>query len=134
MKLELNCVRSVLRTVEALDFSEHSTPEKLHKELPEYSVEQLEYTCLMLGDGGFLTLMTCDVMGSHLPGVKAIVSLTYKGHEFLNSIRDEKQWTAVGKGLRAVRNYSLEAVSMISKGVTEAALAKFLSENLQTGP
>lgn len=57
-----------------------------------------------------------------------IADLTPKGHEFLANIRDTKQWTTVKKGLAAVRNYSLSAISSVAQGVTSAAINAYLSQ------
>lgn len=56
-----------------------------------------------------------------------ICDLTVKGHELLEKIRTDKQWSAVKKGLSAVRDYSLSAVSAVAEGVTSAAISAYFS-------
>ena len=55
-----------------------------------------------------------------------VSSLTYEGHELLESVRDEKHWSAIKTGMDAVRNYSLSALAAIAEGVTSAAIGAYL--------
>lgn len=95
MKLNPDCVRSVLLEIENLGFNEHATISSLHTALPNYSEEDLEYTCFILGDGGFLNIERIDLPGQYIPAVKAVYSMTYKGHEFLSNIRSNSVWSGV---------------------------------------
>ena len=61
-------------------------------------------------------------------GYKVFVAdLSPSGHELLEKIRDRKQWSAVKKGLSAIRNYSLSAISAVAEGVTSAAINAYFS-------
>lgn len=95
MKLNPDCVRSVLLEIEKLGFNEHTTIFSLHTALPQYSEEDLEYTCFILSDGRFLNIESIDLPGQCLPAVKAVYSMTYKGHEFLEKVRPNKIWSAI---------------------------------------
>lgn len=123
MTFELDCVRDVLLAVEALEFNQHLHTGTLHEQLSQYSEEQLAYTCLILKDGGYLDIETVSPMaGSMMPGIKSINHLTYKGHEFLANIRDNKIWTDV-KGVAAkVGSKSLDAVVQIASNVVAALI------------
>lgn len=126
MKLDPDCVRAVLMAVESLDYGEHTNPDKLHDLLPEYSVEQLEYTCLMLGDGGYLELITVDLPMQYTPGVKAVTSLTYVGHEFIANIRKDTVWNGVKNIAIKIGTTSLSGLSQIAANVvTELIKAQF---------
>ena len=122
MKLDADCVRSVLLAVEALNYGEDTNPDKLHALLPEYSVEQLEYTCLMLGDGGYLNLMTVELPMQYTPGVKAVTSLTYAGHEFIANIRKDTIWSGVKDIAAKLGTNSLSGLSQIASGVVTALI------------
>lgn len=58
-----------------------------------------------------------------------ISDLTPKGHQFIAKIRDERQWKSVKKGLAAVRNYSLSAISAVADGVTSGAISAFFGSD-----
>lgn len=127
MILDSDCVRDVLLEVESCAFGEYLTLDDLSGRLYNHSKEELWYTCLKLEEGGFLCLTTISIPRQAMLGIKTIDALTYQGHEFIAKIRDAQQWTTVKKGVTAVRNYSLSAISSIAEGVTAAAISAFLS-------
>lgn len=125
MKLDPNCVRDILLAIEKLDFDETTNPDKLHALLPDYTVEQLTYTCLKLGEGEFISLLTVSMMGSYQPGIKCVIGLTYKGHEFLEKIRPKSAWDKVLSVSKSVGTFSFDVMSKVAVGVlTELAKAK----------
>lgn len=127
MKLDSDCVRDVLMTIENCEFGETLTLDTLSQKIEGRSEEEVWYTCLKLEEGGFLRLTTMPIPTSSFPRIKSIDDLTYQGHEFISKIQDEQQWTAVKKGARAVRNYSLSAIASIAEGITAAAISTYLS-------
>lgn len=125
MKLEPNCVRDILLEIEKLDFDETTNPDKLNSALPGYSVEQLAYTCLKLDEGGFITLIAVNAMGSYQPGIKCIIGLTYKGHEFLERIKPKSAWDKVLCVSKGVGTFSLDIMSKVAVSIlTELAKAQ----------
>lgn len=125
MKLDPNCVRDILLTIEKLDFDETTNPDKLHALLPDYTVEQLTYTCLKLGEGEFIALITVNMTGSYHPGIKCIIGLTYKGHEFLEKIRPKSAWNKVLSVSKGIGTFSLDVISKVATAIlTELAKSK----------
>ena len=117
MKLDPNCIRDILLAIEKLDFNETTNPDKLRSLLPNYTVEQLTYTCLKLGEGDFITLITISMMGGYQPGIKCIIGLTYKGHEFLEKIRPKTAWDKVSSAVKGVGTFSLDVISKVAVSV-----------------
>ena len=122
MKLNPDCVRDVLLAIENADFGEHISPATLHRSLPQYTEDEIEYTCLILSDGDFLQVMTIQLPGQEMPGVKSIIRLTFQGHEFIAKIRDPERWPKLKKAVSAVRDYSLSALDAIANGATSAGI------------
>lgn len=121
MKLDLDCVRDILLNIETLGFYETTNPDKLHQALPQYSTEDLTYTCLKLGEGGYITLVTFSILGSYQPGVKCVIGLTYQGHEFLEKIRPKTVWAKIQGALKNTGSFSFDVISKVAVGVlTEA--------------
>lgn len=123
MILNPECVRDILLEIEKLDFYETTNPDKLHDALPDYSVEQLAYTCLKLGEGEFITLITFGVMGCYQPGIKCVIGLTYKGHEFLEKVRPKPVWDKVLSVAKGAGTFSLDVMGKVAISVL-AELAK----------
>lgn len=137
MKLDTNCVRDVLLAIEELQrvfVNDDGDVEKealwindLYAALPGYGREVVFYTLYNLEQAGYIDLTVQWISGC--VNMCAINHMTYEGHEFLESIRDSRQWTSVKKGLVAVRNYSLSAISSVAEGITNAAISSYLAQN-----
>lgn len=122
MRLDPDCVRDVLLAIEGTELGEYISPRTLHRTLPQYSEAEIEYTCLILSDGDFLQVMTVEMPGQEMPGVKSIIRLTFQGHEFISKIRDPQRWPKLQKAVSAVRDYSLSALNAIANGATTAGI------------
>lgn len=118
MRLDPNCVRDILLEIEKLDFNETTNPDKLHDILPDYSVEQLTYTCLKLHEGEFIALETFGPgYGNFQLGINRVIGLTYKGHEFLEKVRPKSAWDKILSASKGVGSFSLEVFSKVAVGV-----------------
>jgi len=126
MKLEIDCVRDILLAVEDASFDERMTLDWLSKKLPDWSIEELHYTCLKLGEGGLLDLMTIDPHMSYLPGIKVIISMTYQGHEFLSSIKSPTNWEKTKKIGGDVGAFGIKMAGKIAEGVATSFLKQQL--------
>lgn len=130
MRLDPDCVRDVLLAVEAAKADEHISPRTLHDALPQYSESEIEYTCLILDDGGFLKATNVQLPGQDRPGVKSIIRLTYRGHEFIAKTRDVERWHGIMKALPAIRNYSIDAINAVAEGMTSSAISALIQKSL----
>ncbi len=92
MKLDMDCVRDILLAVESATLEDRITIDWLAERLPAHTSGELQYTGLKLGEGGFLNLITVEMQGSYLPGIKVICDMTYQGHELLSNIRTPTNW------------------------------------------
>lgn len=126
MRLDPDCVRDVLLAIEGTELGEYISPRTLHRTLPQYSEAEIEYTCLILSDGDFLQVMTVELPGQEMPGVKSIIRLTFQGHEFISKIRDPQRWPKLQKAVSAVRDYSLSALNAIANGATAAGISTLI--------
>lgn len=124
MVLNPDCVRDVLLCVENCGFGERLNLIRLHERLPDYTEEDLCYTCLKLEEGGYLDLMTVQGKGTLL--VKQINDLTYSGHEFLNTIREDGNWGKVKDVAKKAGVFSLKTLGEIAQEVAKAAVAAAL--------
>lgn len=137
MKLNSDCVRAALLKIEELQrmfVNDDGDVEKeilwiesLYDALPECGKEEVFYALDNLDQAGYVDISVQWINGC--VNACAINFMTYAGHEFLEGIRDAKQWGIVKKGLTAIRNYSLSAVSSIAEGVTSAAINAYLTKN-----
>mgnify|MGYP004470054241 CR=1 FL=1 len=119
MKLKQDCVRYVLLSLEDQNFKMTQRPVQgmeianvLQNE--NYSVEDIRYTLLQLYDGGFLiarplqTKLATDVVVS---------DISWKGHELLDSIRDDEVWKQTKKATSGLKSVSIGILSNVASTV-----------------
>ena len=87
MKLNPDCIRDILITVENMNYNSSYTVQQLHDHLPAYSIEELNYHCLQMIDAELLNAKSMNVIGYISPQIWRIFDLTYTGHQFLADIR-----------------------------------------------
>ena len=131
MKLNQDCIRSVLIYLESVPyikvnddggavFSDVSV-RKMYDRLPDYTKEDVCYSVFNLAQAGYINASDHARDNAMHSTVNYI---TYTGHEFLESIRDDSRWKNIKKCLGAVRSYSLSAMSAVAEGITGAAISK----------
>ncbi|MED9966539.1 MAG: DUF2513 domain-containing protein [Blautia sp.] len=122
MKLDINCVRDVLLAVEDNDYNNSLSLSSLHDKLPNYSLDELEYTCLKLSEGGFLHVLTAGALGKNYAVVSRINDLTFQGHEFLDNIRNEDNWNKLSTAIKQGGAASLRAIASVALDLGTSAL------------
>lgn len=137
MKLNPDCIRAVMLEIEksweiGTDDRENIYMgnlgiESLYKALPDYDKKEIFYTLYNLDQARYIDLTVLWADGGIVYHC-TVNHMTFEGHEFLNRIRDHKNWSKVKKGLDAVRNYSLDAISAVSEGIANAAIAAAIKE------
>lgn len=129
MKLNPDCIRDILITVESMEYNTAYTLTKLCTQLPSYSEEELNYHCLQLIDAGLLNAKAINVMGQISPQLWRIFDLTYPGHQFLADVRSDTTWNKTKKIAKNVGSESLHALKDIAVGVVTAAIQNQFSSH-----
>lgn len=129
MKLNQDCARLVLLEIESLAYGNQLRIEDLHRRLPNYSVEDIQYTCLKLNEAGYINLLTAPILNSSTPLIISVGDLTFYGHEFLEHIRSDKHWKEAKKIALKLGDMALSALSAISEGITNAAINSYFQKN-----
>lgn len=125
MKLNNDCIRDILVSVESLDFGESWIITDLSEKLPDYTEDQLEYHCIQLVNAGFLEASVYTPLGSPTY-IRQINDLTYQGHQFLADIRSEDTWNKTKSIAKSVGSESLHAIKDIAAGIVTSAIQKKL--------
>ncbi|EPW71998.1 DUF2513 domain-containing protein [Streptococcus agalactiae] len=90
MRLDYDCIRDILLTVESLDRMDSSIyldDYKKYKLLETYSNDEIQYHSIKLIQEEYVQGL--KVSGSDVTNAIYIDDLTWKGHELLNDIRSE---------------------------------------------
>lgn len=122
MKLNPDCIRDVLIAVESCDFGERLNLDSLHDACPQYTENELWYTCLKLNEGNFLDIDTVSWVHSTMPSIKSINCLTFSGHEFLANIQPNTIWEDTKKVIKKIGVTSIQNLSVIASGVVTAII------------
>jgi len=121
LKLNKECIRDLLLFVENLD-----TPSASEDELIEfgkdkgYPKKELIYTIQKLEEAKFI-----DASISYGGGRVAefrINSITYEGHQFIDTIRDNAIWREAKKKASALKDVSLPIMSQIAISLAKQQL------------
>lgn len=93
MKLDYDCVRDILLTIEELNFCEylHNNNVTKFKRLRDYHPNKIAYTIKKLSEAGFIPKIGIVVAISGYINFN-ICEMTWEGHQFLNSIRNNDVW------------------------------------------
>lgn len=104
MKLNNDCVRDLLIYLEDnLNYHERLYVHEI--KLKSYSPNEVSYTVERLKEAGFLNVFGGIYSQYNLP--LSIDSITYQGHQFLDSIRDENIWADAKNKIKIVSSVTL---------------------------
>lgn len=131
MELNYNCLRETLimleKKLELTDDFEFK-PLGIHEiasysELTsKYESNKIAYCVYMLADSGLIKILPCGDWVRELQ----VLTLTYKGHEFLKQIANDTVWNKIMKVLQPIGAIS---ISIISK-TAEIIIKEFITSNL----
>lgn len=124
MKLEVDLVRLLLLHIE-----EHATrpiSDLDNIEIDGWTKEQIDYHVVQLEDAGFIEASIDSVPDNEDPNLVHVLysvrRLTYKGHEFVETVRDDTIWRKVKEKARAVGAMTLPALIQIGAGVIKSQI------------
>lgn len=133
MKLNNEYIRDILLYLEKCDYYVVNNDndvitnpiwfETICNHFDTYKKHELYYALSNLEQAGYINLSKSS-SGNTI--TCAVNFITFEGHEFLNSIKDEHNWSKIQSGLNVLRNYSLAAIQSVATGVTDAAIQSYL--------
>lgn len=119
MKLNYECIRDFLIDIEEnAGFLDEIPVSEIIKRLSGYSPDDIAYTAIKLTEAGYIN--SFDAMqgvnnAKFFPEHYIIKDITFSGHEYLNSIRDSRIWSAVKKEISALSSVSLPIIQQIAQ-------------------
>ena len=126
MKLNYECLRKTLIVLEEqlelkdLDYKPLSvgTVSNFPVLLNEFKEEDIAYSIYMLADAGFIK-MTSGYENIIHPQIQTI---TYKGHEFIQKIKNDTVWNKTVSSLKPIGVFTLELISQVATNVIMKSL------------
>ncbi len=119
MKLNYDCVRSVLLTVEkskTIDEELNLNPltvETIFEQLTKYEDNEILYTIEKLKEAGYINATVSFAAGHFIDGT--VSSITYSGHEYLDNIREPEVWRKVKAMLKNAGAITLPFISQAAQ-------------------
>lgn len=126
MKLNHECVRDMLLVLENTGFGGAYTLEELMPKLPKYNYNELWYTALKLYEAGFITADMAKLSHTDMLKPERITDITYNGHEFLNTIREDTMWEKVKDIAAKVGSTSVRTLAEIASTIVTILIQKHL--------
>lgn len=128
MRLNVDCVRDVLLAIESAEFNQTLTVLELSQKLPKYSKEEIHYTCVKLYEGKYIDAILQPFAKKAIPAVVAINCLTYDGHKFIDTVRDNTIWKKTKSTISEIASVSFSILqSVASQLIMDAISGKLTS-------
>ena len=125
MKLNHDIVREVLLYLEdRLELNDELDSTKIT--IPEVTADEVAYTLLRLSEADFIKIITDEDLSGNLDIF--VKSLTWKGHEFLDNIRNNNTWDKVKKVAAEVGADSLSTLQKIAINVISASITAYFNK------
>lgn len=118
MELNQDCIRDILLTIEDMDYNmEGLTKETFEKtkRMQKYDPIQILYTLKRLYDAHFVEVAFAK--GEAFYAFYNVHSMTYEGHQLLDSIRDDHIWSETKKRASKVSSVSIPVLQNIATSV-----------------
>lgn len=123
MRLNHDCVRALLLYLEDhLDVYDELYVKTI--DLPKYSIDDVIYTAKKLKEAGYITytsLSADDETEIYITGI------TWEGHTFLDSIRDNEVWRKTKGFIAKFASVSLSFTADVASQVIATMLSQYLN-------
>lgn len=138
MRLNHDCIRDVMLAVEndlqftrvsILRLADETDNFLRENDLPKYKSEDLLYTTSKLIEAGYLNGVLSETDQLGIENVY-IDSITWEGHNFLDTVRDPKIWKATKKIVSHLESVSITILSKVGTGVLNHVIDKYMPTNL----
>ena len=122
MRLNHECIRDLLLYIEEnLCYNDELEINKLS--LKNYSNQELLYTALKLSEADYINCDNSIEIDDDFP-IVLVSSISYKGHQFLDTVRDSEVWNKTKKIVSALKSVSIEITSETAAKVINHILDK----------
>lgn len=109
MKLIHDCVRDIMLYIEDnLKLDNTLTINEIQINLSNYSIEDITYTCEKLDEAGYLEIKR------YITGDAIVLKMTYNGHQFLDTIRDDSIWKETKSKISKIAGVSLPIIQQVA--------------------
>lgn len=126
MKLNYDCIRSILLELEKKSFYDEDMraviihAEELFVSLEQYEDSEILYALQRMNEAGLIQASFTFTSGTFVSG--NITAITYKGHEYLETVRDHKIWLKVKSMLSKIGGMGIDIIIETAKNIIKSNL------------
>ncbi|EJE24503.1 DUF2513 domain-containing protein [Staphylococcus epidermidis] len=120
MRLNYDCIRDILLTIEDMDYtSPGMIKENFENQsrVKKYEPIQILYTLKRLSDVGFINVLFAK--GEAFYHFYNVHSMTFSGHQLLDDIRDEKVWQKTKDKASKLSSVSIPVLQQLATSVAK---------------
>jgi hypothetical protein len=129
MKRDMDLIRELLLKLEALPLAMGDVwtipSDAPALAVPGYGVHQIDYHLSLIWEAGFID----DANASPMFGI-GFRSLTWEGHDFLDSVRDPKIWEKTKKGVEGAGGFTVDLLKDLAKGLVKKQIEEYTGVKL----
>lgn len=108
-------MRAVLLAMEEIPYRYTLELSELKKELHSFSSDDVEYSVLKMSEANLIKITKID--GDNFYFIKSVDEITFYGHDFLESIRDNHVWSQTKNICGKVGSFALNVISQVSTNI-----------------
>jgi len=128
MKLNYDCLRQLLIALEKSTFLdeelnyEYGTFYDIVKLMPDFQQNEIAYTTILAEESGLIIANIIDADDGFVDCLYQ--RLTFEGHQFLDTIRDNNVWNKVKRVISKVSGVSLDILISVAKDILKSTIGK----------
>lgn len=112
MKLNADCVRQVMLTIESFGLTDPANTLTIFDKLPDFSEEDVIYACYKLKESSLINFVKTPVIGWPYGSYQQFknAELTAQGHDFLTQIANDTVWNRIKQKLKQFASISIPII------------------------
>lgn len=115
MKLNVDCLRDVLLTMQDMPRGETLSGNEIRAILDEYDEDDVDYSCLKLKEAGYIDAIIKEIPSGFI--VLRLDDITFLGHQFIANIQSDSVWNDVKAISSKIGSQSISALTQIATSV-----------------
>ena len=135
MEMNIDCIRDILSFIvdtQTIDDNLTIVPIQVNdiydgEKLKNYSKQEIFYSLTLLKEGGYILCTSSSY--SNVIVLFEVIRITYKGHTFYESIREQTVWEKTKSTAKNVGNHTLEFIESIAHDIAVEGVKTIISMN-----
>lgn len=115
MKRDMDLIRTLLIQIEASKLP--TSIGNLSQQNPDAKFMEVQYNLKQIYDAGYIKGVYTEFVSGGYDLLR--IELTWKGHDFIDSVRDDEVWAKTKKGAEEARGFTIDLLKDLAKGLVK---------------